>query len=110
MHLRRDYFSSKDLGKWDILHEIRCCFFSNLQISHVLKYGRKRYVLYLFCAGILEQSMGARNREGIELSYRPVRLSRLAKLIPRNEFLGSLKVFKFGALCFYSVPSTHRLF
>jgi hypothetical protein len=25
------------------------------------------------CAGILEQSMGARNRAGIELSYRPAR-------------------------------------
>jgi hypothetical protein len=68
-------------------------FFSQtLKISYVLKYGRKRYVLYLFCAGILEQSMGARNREGMELSYRPVRLSRLAKFIPRKEFLGSLKV------------------
>ncbi len=33
---------------------------------------------------------------GIGLSYRPPRLHRLAELIPRNQFLGSLKVYKFG--------------
>ncbi len=32
-------------------------------------------------AGILEQSMGARNRAEIGLSYRPVRLYRLAESI-----------------------------
>jgi hypothetical protein len=42
-------------------------------------------------AGILEQSMGARNRVGIGLSYRPARLHRLAEFIPGNRFLGSLK-------------------
>ncbi len=36
--------------------------------------------------------MGARNRDGIGLSYRPARLHRLAKSIPWNLFLGSLKV------------------
>ena len=44
------------------------------------------------CAGIFKQSMVVRNRVGIELSYRPARLHRLAKLIPWNRFLGSLKV------------------
>jgi hypothetical protein len=48
------------------------------------------------CAGIFKQSMGARNRLGIELSYRTARLHRLAELIPWNRFLGSLKVEKFG--------------
>jgi hypothetical protein len=43
-------------------------------------------------AGIFKQSMGARNRVGIGLSYRPDRLHRLAELIPWNRFLGSLKV------------------
>ncbi len=33
-------------------------------------------------AGILEQSMGARNRVGIGLSYRPSRLHRQAESIP----------------------------
>jgi hypothetical protein len=37
-------------------------------------------------AGILEQSMGARNRVRIGLSYRPVRLHKLAELIPCNRF------------------------
>ncbi len=30
------------------------------------------------------------------MSYRPVRLHRLAESIPWNRFLGSLKVYKFG--------------
>jgi hypothetical protein len=38
------------------------------------------------------KSMWARNRDGVGLSYRPTRLHRLAELIPRNRFLGSLKV------------------
>ncbi len=38
----------------------------------------------------------ARNRIGIGLSFRPPRLHKLAESIPRNRFLGSLKVKKFG--------------
>jgi hypothetical protein len=45
----------------------------------------------VLCARIFKQSMGARNRVGIGLSYRPVRLHRLVKLIP-SFFLGSLEV------------------
>jgi hypothetical protein len=44
---------------------------------------------YCISAGFFKQSMGARNRVGIGLSYRP---DRLAELIPWNRFLGSLKV------------------
>jgi hypothetical protein len=44
------------------------------------------------CAGIFKPSMGARNRVGIELSYRPARLHRLAEFIPWNRFLGSINV------------------
>ena len=43
-------------------------------------------------AGIFKQSMGARNRLGIGLSYRPARLHRLAEFIPWNRFLGSINV------------------
>jgi hypothetical protein len=46
----------------------------------------------IYCAGILEQSMGARNRVGKGLPYRPARLHRLEESIPWNRFLGSLKV------------------
>jgi hypothetical protein len=42
--------------------------------------------------GILEQSMGARNRVGIWLSYRPARLQKLAESISWIRFLGALKV------------------
>ncbi len=41
---------------------------------------------------IFNQSMGARNRVGIGLSYRPARLHRLAEFIPWNRFLGSINV------------------
>jgi hypothetical protein len=33
-------------------------------------------------AGIFKKSMGARNRGGIGLSYRPARLHRLAEFVP----------------------------
>ncbi len=42
--------------------------------------------------GIFKQSVGARNRVGIGLSYRPARLHSLTELVPWNRFLGSLKV------------------
>jgi hypothetical protein len=48
------------------------------------------------CTGIFKQSMGARNRVGIGLSFRPARLYSLVELIPWNRFLGSLNVYKFG--------------
>ncbi len=44
------------------------------------------------CAGIFKQSMGARNRVGIGLSYRPARLHLLTEMSPWNRFWGSLKV------------------
>ncbi len=55
--------------------------------------------------GILEQSMGARNQVGIELSHRLVRLligCGWQELIPWNQFLGlkSLKILSlFNLLC-----------
>ncbi len=42
--------------------------------------------------GIFKQYIGARNRGGMGLSYRAARLHRLAELIPRNQFLGSINV------------------
>jgi hypothetical protein len=41
--------------------------------------------------GILEQSIGARNRVGIGLSFRPARLNRLAESIPK--FKNTISVF-----------------
>jgi hypothetical protein len=64
-------------------------------ISIILRkivHGRHSFTVYLLgqsssgvvnlCDGILEQSMGARNRVGIGLSYWPARLHRLAESIP----------------------------
>jgi hypothetical protein len=42
--------------------------------------------------------MGARNRVGIGLSFRPARLNRRVELIPWNRFLGSINVLKVRAL------------
>jgi hypothetical protein len=44
------------------------------------------------CAEIFKQSLGARNRVG----RGPARLNRLAELVSRNQFLGSLQVSKCG--------------
>jgi hypothetical protein len=52
--------------------------------------------------------MGARNRVGMELSYRPARLNRLAELILWSRFLGSLKARKFG-LCMQMYDTTPLL-
>jgi hypothetical protein len=47
-------------------------------------------------AGIFKKSMGARNREGIGLSYRPARLHRLAEFIPWNQIRGPINIKKYG--------------
>jgi hypothetical protein len=43
-------------------------------------------------AGIFKESMGARNRGGIGLLYRPARLHRHAEFIPWNRFLDSINL------------------
>jgi hypothetical protein len=47
--------------------------------------------------------MGAKNRLGIGLSYRPASLQSLAELVPWNRFLGSLKVKKKFGLCYHII-------
>jgi hypothetical protein len=68
--------------------------FGFLSISYSVEFNYSSLGTYV---GILEQSMGARNRVGIGLSYRSARLHRLAERLHRlaeieNRFLGSLKV------------------
>jgi hypothetical protein len=55
-----------------------------------------RHTIQDTSAGILEQSMEARNLVGIGLSDRPAVLRRLAESIPWNRFLGSFNVYKYG--------------
>jgi hypothetical protein len=50
----------------------------------------RRHLFVTPCTGILEQSIGARNRVGKGLPYRPARLHRLAESIP--GLLKSLKI------------------
>jgi hypothetical protein len=57
-----------------------------------LFWAYKKVFKYGVYAGIFKQSMGARKRARIGLSYQPTRLHRLAELILWNRFFGSLKV------------------
>ncbi len=50
---------------------------------------REFYTPFLARAGIFKQSMGARYRVGMGLSYEP---NSLAQFIPWNRFLGSINV------------------
>jgi hypothetical protein len=62
------------------------------KLCRICCYQFKRW-LDLSNTGILVQSIKARNRVGIVLSYRPARLHRLAESIPWARFLDSpLKV------------------
>jgi hypothetical protein len=56
-------------------------------------------------AGIFKESMGARNRGGIGLLYRPARLHRLVEFIPWNRFLGSINVLKYGLRALGTPPA-----
>ncbi len=53
-------------------------------------------------AGIFKQFMGARNRVGIELLYRPARLFSLAELVSWNRFLAPSKFKHSGSGFFFS--------
>jgi hypothetical protein len=58
-----------------------------MQLGKGARGGRSVFMIFIlfsfvYCAGIFKQSMGARNREGIELSYRPARLHSLVELVP----------------------------
>jgi hypothetical protein len=81
-----------------------CALLSNWQLSALLPISERDGAVTLKgsqrmgvgSAGIFNQSMGARNRVRIGWSYRPARLHNLEESFPWNQFLGSLKVKKFG--------------
>jgi hypothetical protein len=50
------------------------------------------------CAGIFKQSMGARNKVGLWLSYRPARLHNLAEIGFLESILGHRKSLKIRVL------------
>ncbi len=61
--------------------------------QHAIYDSRRQRMKADSWTGIFKQSMGARNRVGIGLSYRPARRHRLAEFIPWNLFpLGSINV------------------
>jgi hypothetical protein len=90
----REFFVSRNsrnsVGNMRLFHLF--CLPRNYIFLSVGLYLNFRHLLYsflflvVFSAGIIKQSMEARNRIGIGLSYRPARLGW------RNRFLGSLKV------------------
>ncbi len=56
-----------------------------IEIIFVRFFARLQYIYWLVSAGILSQSMGARNRVGIGLSYRAGLLGYIGWL---NRFFG----------------------
>jgi hypothetical protein len=82
------------------------CFLKFLPL--VAKAGLNR-TLFEISAGIFKQSMGARNRVGIGLSYRPARLHRLSELAPWKRFLGSFKRFQIRAQLFMTAGSVNYI-
>jgi hypothetical protein len=72
---------------------VAVCLYKWMDLSHCYMFKEgievETATQNVYCARILEQSMGAKNRVGIGLSYR---LDKLAELIPWIRFLGSLKV------------------
>ncbi len=67
-------------------------FFHSVDAKPPVQYLEMGLQTCLFSAGILKQSMRARNRVGLGLSYRPARLRKLAESIPWNLVLGSINV------------------
>jgi hypothetical protein len=55
-----------------------------VQVFVILKYFSRGLLnlCTVYCAGILELSMGVKNKVGIGLSYRLAKLHRLAESIP----------------------------
>jgi hypothetical protein len=99
-------FSAKSVGGFLVAH---LALFHNTHIC-TSDSGRRSLPMTLneqTSAGIFKQSIGARNRVGIGLSYWPARLHRLAKLIPWNRFFGSLKVTKIRALAYFVAKHEH---
>jgi hypothetical protein len=66
-----------------------CSILQDSSSLNILRWGGSpalsNHLRWASCAGILEHSMGARNREGIGLSYWPARLHRLAESISWNR-------------------------
>ncbi len=74
----------------EVCHVV-CCMLNYLTSSLLCYYTVFAHLCWTSCfsvhmhnlwAGIFKQSMGARNRVGKGLSYRPARLHRLAEFIP----------------------------
>jgi hypothetical protein len=64
------------------------------------------FVNFLWSLGIDSQPGGLVRQ--LYLSYRPARLHRLAESGPRNRFLGSINVYKYG-LCLLCAGSPYKL-
>ncbi len=81
--LRVTVFSQKYLYN----DTIKCTIPLHKQILFLQRNGNIQYR-----AGIFKESMGARNRGGRGLSYRPARLHSLPEFIPWNRFRGPIHV------------------
>jgi hypothetical protein len=81
----------EEIDKFRIVVVLCCVWVQDFQLI-----SNNTWFLLNSSAGILEQSMGARNRVGTELSFRPHRLRHLAESIP--WLLKSLKILSLESI------------
>jgi hypothetical protein len=74
------FMLSKCNSHYRVAHSSKRCIFKLFNRELLMQEPIERE----HSAEIFKQSMGARNRVGIGLSYRPARLHSLAELAPRN--------------------------
>ncbi len=72
-----------------------CFFLYFLRFSPLFSFCFPLIFLLLHAFSPVFSMLGARNRVGIRLSYRPARLHRLAELTPWNRFLGLCSLLYF---------------
>ena len=81
--------ATHDAGSWSAATTRQSCIHMHFKIA-----SEPVFVNLLRSPGIHSQPTGPVRQP--YLSYRPARLQRLPESIPRNRFLGSINVYKYG--------------
>jgi hypothetical protein len=106
-----------------ITQQVVSCTFNKRRQKALLSNSRiflctelKVQEMLLFRDGIFKSFMEPWNRsqpggpvQQPYLSYQPARLHSLAESIPRNQFLGSINVYKYGLSCSVTTEMTHQI-
>jgi hypothetical protein len=79
---------------WESQRKLKFIFLIHLQLTSQ-ELGTEPVFVNLFSSARIDSQPGGSVRQPY-LSYRPARLHRLAESMPRNRFLGSINVYKYG--------------